>query len=232
MQQNGHGANTPVWERIGADYALQPTKPVLDGEPLYEDHPLGFNAPKNGYSNPYEVRKIAYWDLFAGACGHTYGHHSVWQMFSPERQAINGPLMPWYEAIDRPAAVQMRHARALLESRPFLTRIPDQGVLASDPGTGTWRVQATRDSEGSYLMVYSAAGHPVTVRLDLLAGDTAHAWWYDPRTGHATEIGTLSAQGEQEFVPPTLGADADWVLVIDDAARNFPPPGQHANSHT
>ena len=32
------------------DYALQPPKPVIDGEPLCGDHPLNFNSKLNGYS--------------------------------------------------------------------------------------------------------------------------------------------------------------------------------------
>ncbi|HVJ81737.1 MAG TPA: DUF4038 domain-containing protein, partial [Planctomycetia bacterium] len=48
MMQNGHCTDTPVWERIGREYDLKPTKPVLDGEPLYEDHPICFKAKERG----------------------------------------------------------------------------------------------------------------------------------------------------------------------------------------
>ena len=106
-------------------------KPVLDGEPIYEDHPVSFNAKKLGHSIAADVRRPLYWDLFGGAFGHTYGHHSVWQMWSPPGTPINNPLMPWDEAIEQPGAAQMQHARALLESRPFLTRIPDDGVIVA-----------------------------------------------------------------------------------------------------
>ena len=39
------------------------------------------------------------------------------------------PLLPWTEALDQPGAAQMRHARALLESRPYLTRVPDDTAV-------------------------------------------------------------------------------------------------------
>ena len=61
----------------------QPIKPVLDGEPIYEDHPISFKAKELGHSIAADVRRPLYWDLFSGACGHTYGHHSVWQMWAP-----------------------------------------------------------------------------------------------------------------------------------------------------
>ncbi len=73
-----------------------PVKPVIDGEPVYEDHPVNFDAKKLGHSIAADVRRALYWDLFSGACGHTYGHHSVWQMWQPGRNPINNPLLPWY----------------------------------------------------------------------------------------------------------------------------------------
>ena len=32
--------------------------------------------------------------------------------------------------------------------------------------------------------------------------------------------------GTRRFVPPDPGEQLDWVLVLDDAAKNYPPPGQ------
>ncbi len=39
--------------------------------------------------------------------------------------------MPWYEAIDQPGAGQMIFGRQLMESRPFLTRIPDNSIVVT-----------------------------------------------------------------------------------------------------
>ena len=117
-----------------------------------------------GHSIAGDVRRPLYWDLFTGAFGHTYGHHSVWQMWSPERKPINNPLMPWFEAIDQPGAAQMQHGRALMESRPFLSRVPDNDVIVtgtvptSVPGAGRYQFVATRDASGSYAMVYAPSG--------------------------------------------------------------------------
>ena len=103
MRQNGHVTEfTGRYSQTRADYDRTPVKPVLDGEPIYEDHPVSFDAAKLGHSVAADVRRPLYWDLFGGAFGHTYGHHSVWQMWAPGRQPVNNPLMPWFEA-DRPA---------------------------------------------------------------------------------------------------------------------------------
>ena len=43
MRQNGHGAEyTGRYDQTRADYDRTPVKPVLDGEPIYEDHPVAF----------------------------------------------------------------------------------------------------------------------------------------------------------------------------------------------
>jgi hypothetical protein len=226
MLQSGHDYNRDNYARIAADYARTPTKPCLDGEPGYEDHPAAFKQ-ENGYLDDYEVRKFAYWALFAGAHGHTYGCHAIWQFYDPQRHPpVTFARTPWKQAIDLPGAGQMRHARALLESRPFLSRIPDQSLLASDAGAGGQRVQATRDQDGSYALVYSAAGQPFSVNLGMLSGATLRASWYCPRTGIATASGEHARAGAHEFTPPSSGPGNDWVLALDDLARGYALPGE------
>ena len=73
-----------MYDKIQTVYNMQPTKPVMDAEPLYEDHPVCFDAKSYGTSNAYDVRQFAYLDLFSGAFGHTYGCHDIWQFpFAP-----------------------------------------------------------------------------------------------------------------------------------------------------
>jgi hypothetical protein len=232
MRQNGHIAEfTERYTQTRADYDRTPTKAVLDGEPIYEDHPVSFKAKDLGHSIGGDVRRPLYWNLFTGAFGHTYGHHSVWQMWSPGKNPINHPLLPWSEAIDQPGAAQMQHGRRLIESRPFLTRIPDDSIIASNrvptsiPGAGRYRFAATRDEAGSYAMVYAPVGRKFSVRLDKITGPKVKAWWFNPRDGKATAIGVFENKGEREFTPPDYGEMIDWVLVLDDADKKHPAPG-------
>jgi hypothetical protein len=233
MRQNGHVAEfTGRYDQTRADYDRTPAKPMLDGEPIYEDHPVSFDAKKLGHSIAADVRRPLYWDLFGGAFGHTYGHHSVWQMWKPGKNPINNPLMPWFEAINQPGAAQMQFGRRLIESRPFLTRVPDDTVIVTDrvptsvPGAGRYHFAATRDSDGSYAFVYAPVGRAFQVRMDKIIGAKVAAWWFNPRTGQATAIGTFPNTGQRAFTPPEPGEELDWVLVLDDAARKFPPPGE------
>jgi hypothetical protein len=224
MQQTGHGlaAETQSWARIAADYAKSPIKPVIDGEPLYEDHPLAFRAAQNGFSFDAHVRQRAYWDVFAGAAGHTYGNHAVWQMYRPGKQPINGPQMYWHHAIHRPGAAQMGFVRRLIESRPMLSRVPDQSIVAESL-SGADRVQATRGD--GYLFVYSGSGRKFTVNMGKISGERVTASWFNPRSGDVLAAGTHANSGTVAFTPPSEGFGADWVLVLDDAAREYGPPG-------
>jgi hypothetical protein len=232
MRQNGHGNSTKTWQRIADDYARMPAKPVLDGEPLYEDHPIEFDAPNKGYSNAHDIRRFLYLDLFAGACGHTYGHHSVWQFHSAVRgEGINRPLAYWREALDCPGAWQVRHARALLESRPFLSRIPDQelvvasSVPAAVPGTGARRIQSTRDADGRFAMIYSASSRAYVVRTESLRGRQLRLWWFNPKDGSHADRGLFDKRRYLQVSPPSIGEDIDYILIADDAAQGYPPPG-------
>jgi hypothetical protein len=232
MRQNGHQAEfTGRYDRTRADYNLTPAKPVIDGEPIYEDHPVLFRAKDHGHSVAADVRRPLYWNLFTGACGHTYGHHSVWQMFAKGRQPVNSPLMPWDEAVRQPGARQMQHGRRLIESRPVLTRVPDDAVIVpaevptAVPGAGLKRFAATRDAGGSYAMVYAPVGRSFAVRMDKVIGPKVAAWWFNPRDGKATSAGEFPNTGTHRFTPPDPGEQLDWVLVLDDTAKNYPPPG-------
>jgi hypothetical protein len=232
MRQNGHSLSfTERYQMTNDDYRLEPVKPVIDAEPIYEDHPINFNPDANSHSTAADVRRPLYWDLFIGACGHTYGHHSVWQMWTPSRSPVNRPLMPWYEAIDQPGARQMMFGRLLMESRPFLTRIPDNSIIVPDnvisavPGSGSYRFVATRDQEGTYAMIYAPVGRNFTVRMDVIRGKEVAAWWFNPRNGEATLIAKYSNTGTQMFNTPTPGENLDWILILDDASKKYPAPG-------
>jgi hypothetical protein len=217
MFQNGHCRNTPVYDRIQTAYNMTPVKPVLDGEPLYEDHPVCFNAADLGTSSAYDVRKYAYLDLFAGAFGHTYGCHDIWQFYSPYLEAVNGPHVYWQQAMDLPGAGQMKHVRKLMEANPMTERVPDQSLITENNLTPDERIQATRGRDYAY--VYTAAGKPFTVHLGKINGTTLSAGWYDPRTGKYEAAGTTENKGDKLFTPPSGGYGKDWVLVLQDSSR-------------
>ncbi len=226
MHQTGHCPDRDTYLNITHDYGLLPVKPVLDGEPLYEDHPNCFNGKELGYSLPRDIRRIMYWNVFAGAFGQTYGCHDVWQMYDLDREPVNQPLRPWNIALQLPAANQVKHLKNLMLSRPFLSRIPAGNMVAGIQEKDENYVIATRDLDGRYAMVYFPTGRDITLDLsDLNAGELT-AWWYDPRTGNAFRAVNIARTASLKVHPPTSGKGNDWVLVVD--ADKFPPPGSVA----
>ncbi len=231
--QTGHGAReTKVWEWVARDLSLTPPKPTLDMEPCYEDHPVNpwdgkWTRQGRGYFDAYDVRARIYRGVFAGACGTTYGHHQIWQFLNTELYApvnVGDTLIGWQKALDSEGAGQMQHLKNLMLSRPYFSRVPDQGLIRSDAGsTYVDYITATRDAEGSYALIYLPQNRPVTIALEKLSGARKKVWWFDPRTGRATPGKEQKGKKPATLTPPEGGKD--WVLVIDDASRNFNAPG-------
>jgi hypothetical protein len=219
MFQNGHCRDVTNYDKVFNAYNAKPLKPVIDGEPLYEDHPICFNAADLGISSAYDVRHYAYTDLFSGAFGHTYGCHDVWQMYGPKYEPINGAHIFWTKALDLPGAKQMQFVRRLMESRPILDRIPDQSLVVENNLPPMSRIQATRGKDHAF--IYSSEGKPFTVVMGKITGDKVKATWFDPRTGKTRPAGEADNKGTQKYSPPSSGYGNDWVLIIDDSTKNY-----------
>lgn len=212
------------------DRALQPSKPTLDGEPRYERIQAGFYF--NGFNrldrmDDADVRQAAYWSVLAGACGHTYGHNSVWQMYAPDRKSLIGAVVPWYDALDHPGAFQMKHLRTLFEARSFSKLEPRQDIIKSGPGEGGAKVRAAMANDGSFALIYSPYGTPCSIDKSALTGHRFKEIWFDPRYGVSYVLHSGDTKGIQTYTPPTSGRGQDWILIIEDAELNLPMPGYH-----
>jgi hypothetical protein len=220
--QSGHSErDIDAAAMIAKDYAREPAKPTLNSEPCYEDHPVNWK-PENGWFDEYDVRKAIYASLFAGGCGVTYGCHDVWQFWTPERKPISAARTPWQQALDLPAAKQMKIVRSVMERRGFSARVPDQSLIVSDFGTDGNRAIATRDVHGKWAMVYLPSPRPVTVDLSRLAGPV-RAYWFDPQNAAYSLAGTLGNSGPREFVAPASSSlrspTRDWILILDVTSK-------------
>lgn len=214
MLQTGHCKDGTNYNKITHDYNLQPTKPTIDGEPLYEDHPICFDWKKNGFSVADDVRKLAYWQVFAGAFGHTYGCHAIWQFYANGREPVNAPQRSWQEALNLPGAAQMGYLKKLMLSQSFLDRIPDQSlIIGNNPSTPEY-CSATRALDGHYAFIYTPTGKNLEIRTSLLPGSSLIVKWYNPRNGTSTQTIKMVKKPEMAFKPPTQGGNNDWVLVL------------------
>lgn len=227
MFQSGHrrydqdtSANEPHhygednWRYVQYDYSLSPAKPTIDGEPSYEGIPQGLHDPEEPRWEDHHLRRYAYWSVFAGAFGFTYGHNSVMQMLGEaDTSADFGATELWTSAIHAPGAGQMQHLKALMLSRPFLERVPDQTLLASNGERYGYRV-ATRGN--TYAFIYTYNGGDIHLHLGKIEGNRVSASWFNPRTGETEAIGEFANEGVHTFRAPGETAEGnDWVLIVD-----------------
>ncbi|MCY7352188.1 MAG: hypothetical protein LH606_16235, partial [Cytophagaceae bacterium] len=104
-------------------------------------------------------------------------------------------------------------------------RVPDQTMLVDARSAVAEHIQATRGTD--YLFAYSAMGMPISLNMGKISGEKVNGHWYNPRDGKATAFGaTVENKGTQTFVPPGMGQGQDWVLVLDDASKNYKTPGR------
>jgi hypothetical protein len=171
-----------------------------------------------------QIRRQAYWAALCGGFGHVFGNNPIWHFDGPSLYPITGT---WQHALDLPGSVDMMYWGRLFRSRPWFDLIPDQKHEAITRGLGEFLgndyLASGRTPDGSTVIAYLPTRRTVTVAMSKISGAQARAWWYDPRTGQATEAGVFPTSGTQDLTPP---GDGDWVLVIDDASRILPLPGR------
>lgn len=207
------------WRFVDRSQAFTPVKPVLDGEPSYEHIPQGLHDAREPYWEAEDVRRYAYWSVFGGSCGHTYGHNSTMQMYRPGIGAAYGAKRYWWDAIHDPGCCQMQFLKRLMLAFPYFERVADQSVIAGENGTRYERAIATRGKD--YLLVYNYTNRLMEVDLTKISGAKKKVWWYSPVSGLTEYIGEFP-NGKREFVHDSgYRAGNDWVLIATDSKVGY-----------
>lgn len=225
MSQTGHRVGSPDYQTNIKAYALPTPRPHVNGEPNYEDHPNDWNPAEKGWMDAFDTREAAYWNMFSGGAGHTYGNHNIWQMYDEaKRPPVNNARTNWHVAMDYPGAWQVGYMRRMMEKRDWQKLVMDQSAIVGDNPEGVEYKMAAVSSAADFMMVYIPYGRRTTVNTSKLRASRLRAWWFNPRDGRAVALGEFANAGSREFVPSSVGRGSDWVLVIDDAAKNYPEP--------
>jgi hypothetical protein len=210
------------WMYVDSTWAYNPIKPVLDAEPSYEDIPVGLHDPNEARWQDYDVRRYAYWSVFAGSFGHTYGHNNIMQMIKPGvigSYGADGSVKPWYEAMKDPGFSQMIHLKKLMLAFPFFERVPDQSVIAGTNGERYDRAIATRGND--YLLVYNYTGRPMQIDLSKISGSKKNVWWYNTKNGQLTYIGEFDSKVVAFQHDSGYCSGNDQVLIAIDSAADY-----------
>lgn len=207
------------WRFVERSLAAKPLKPVIDGEPSYEDIPHGLHEADERRWQEEDVRRYAYWSVFAGSFGHTYGHNSTMQMLRPGYQASFAAQKPWWEALHDPGCQQMKYLKKLMLAFPFFERIPDQSIITNTNGIQYERVIATRGND--YIIVYNYTNRLTEINMSKISGAKKKAWWYSPVNGSTEYIGEFN-NGKHTFIHDSgYRPGNDKVLIITDSNKSY-----------
>ncbi|WP_258105743.1 glycoside hydrolase family 140 protein [Marinoscillum sp. MHG1-6] len=212
---DSHRFGPDNWKYISVEYNKQPTKPTLDGEPSYEGIPHGLHDTTEVYWNADDIRRYAYWSVFAGGAGFTYGHNAVMQFYRAEDNGNRafGAREFWIEGLNHPGAGQMEHLKTLMLSKPYFERIPDQGLIVNQ-GERYDYIVGTKGEQ--YAMIYTYTGRDMEVNMGRIKGNEIKASWFDPRSGTITEAGVFQNRDTATFDPPGEPKEGnDWVLILE-----------------
>ncbi|HPG41272.1 MAG TPA: glycoside hydrolase family 140 protein [bacterium] len=191
----------------------EPKRPVVNGEPNYEDHPVNWlSNGERGWFDDYDCRYAAYISLLTGACGHTYGNHNIWQMWQEGRNPISFVRTKWSRALDHPGAFQMGYMRHLYESLPWEKLVTGKYQILN-PDHSSFQI-CTLSEDQQFLLAYTADGTELTINLNDLQSEKVTATWFNPRDGERLPVGEFATDGAQTFKPHSFGRGSDWILIL------------------
>ncbi|MGC4102906.1 glycoside hydrolase family 140 protein [Ferruginibacter sp.] len=203
------------WKYVNDDYKLTPVKPTLDGEPSYENIPHGLHDSSEKRWTAADVRRYAYWSVFAGGCGFTYGNNSVMQFYrTTDKGSSFGANKNWDDEINAPGAGQMQYLKELILSKSYFDRTPAQ-ELVIDNGDKYNRVLATKGKGYAMFYVYNARN--INVLTKKLNFKPTKATWFSPSDSQVIPVKDFKFNPlASTFTPPgEKGNGNDWVLILE-----------------
>ncbi|MBP3544514.1 MAG: glycoside hydrolase family 140 protein [Lachnospiraceae bacterium] len=202
------------WKYVNRDHSYATMKPTVDGEPSYEWIPQGLHDPKEPFWQAADVRRYAYWAVFQGAMGHTYGNNAIMQFYNtPEEPGSYGVKEVWQDALHHEGSCQMSHLVSLMESVDFQSGEPAEELLVGGQKEKYARVSVFAGAD--YIFAYAYLGEEFVLDLSRYAGKKLTAAWFDPASGVYSPFGEIAAE-KQSFKPIQKYSNGnDWVLRID-----------------
>lgn len=204
-----------------------PMRPVILGETGYEAEPNAIellpDAKQGDLWTPYRIRRNAWWAALSGASGYC-GGTLLWR-WNPN----------WRTLLHARSTREAPNLLKLLNALPWWKLVPDAKHAFLNAGFGEWKMAdyatAALAEDGSCGVIYLPTPRTFTVDLAKLRGPV-RARWFDPtaNTFKPEEGSPPASRGRRDFTPPGNNAagEPDWVLVLDDTAKDSLAPGGSA----
>lgn len=215
MFQSGHDRNAKEYRYVWESKKNVPDRPVINGEPRYENIPDGLNT-----KNPWvwlddaDVRVAAYWSMTAGAAGFTYGCNDIWQMYAmerfPELQARTG----WESALNLPGASQMTFMKRIFEKLPWQSMVNDQTLIVGENPEDASFITAAIGRDKDFILAYTPTGKPIKIDVSKLTSESVKGFWFNPRSGELNYIDDFKTNEPLEFRPWARGRGSDFLLIL------------------
>lgn len=222
------------WKYVEHDHSQSPLKPTVDGEPSYEWILQGLHVQGQPYWREWDVRRYAYWSVFQGAMGHTYGDNAIQQFYTdPSKPGAYGVKQTWQDSLHHVGSDHMGHLRRLMESVDYQNGRPAPELLLSEQKERYGRVAVFAGPD--FLLAYDYLGLEFTIDVRPFSQRRILAWWWNPVSGVKSFFADFTGSDQAEVKPVArFTQDNDWVLIVkavpysggggkgDDSESKFP----------
>lgn len=218
--QTGHGSNANKWkwnatQGTASGWKLEPTRPVFDSEPNYENH-TSYNDSK--VIDAYDVRRASWYSvLIAPPAGITYGNHGVWPWMKeigvPLNHPNSGSAMPWFASLDTPGAESIKAMAEIIGTMPWTRFEPFRSLLVDPQVAEDYSnfIPCARTVTRETALCYVPA--KTTPFLNTYSFENGvRTTWIDPRTALRKTPLDLIRINRIELKPPS---EEDWLLLIE-----------------
>lgn len=201
--QSGHSRGNTAFMVEAILKAQKGRRPIINLEPWYEGILGNFGA--------YEQR-LAFWMcVLAGAKGHTYGAHGLWQMANRDNFMGHWGNSDWRRALSYAGSTHLARAKAFLLKYPWwkIHPNPDRIIPHWDGNHTDFPMAAEMDKrllvyfpKRTSKSTYMFAGSTNSARYELL--------WYKPETTKLVRREVKTGKSIEFSLPSA----SDWLLMV------------------
>ena len=99
--------------------------------------------------------------------------------------------------------------------------VPDQRLILNyNPRSGAYQM-AMMSKDKDLIFVYNPYGYPLKIDVSHLEPNKLNAFWFNPRDGEYLYIKSIARSYDGEFTPHSIGRGSDWVLILQDASKDY-----------